>query len=161
MAEFEPAFKFMVPHEGGYVNDPDDPGGETKFGISRRSYPSVDIANLTLDDAHEIYWHDFWVKHPYWKIDDQDLANKVFDFAVNMGHRRSQRLLQRALSAVKLGVTEDGYAGPITITRVNDAPPKELLAALKSEAAGHYRLLASRRSSLKKFLNGWMNRAYA
>ena len=52
---FEDAFDRLISHEGGYVNDPLDPGGETKFGISKRSYPTLDIAALTREDARAIY----------------------------------------------------------------------------------------------------------
>ena len=51
----------VIKHEGGYVNDPSDPGGETKYGISKKAYPKVDIKNLTLDDAIEIYKDDYWL----------------------------------------------------------------------------------------------------
>jgi len=55
MSAFEPAFEFMLPHEGGYADDPNDRGGQTKFGISKRQYPNEDIRNFTLDEAKAIY----------------------------------------------------------------------------------------------------------
>ena len=58
--DFNQAFKTLIGHEGGYVDDPEDPGGETNFGISKRSYPQEDIPNMTLERATEIYQRDFW-----------------------------------------------------------------------------------------------------
>lgn len=59
-SKFEMAINFVLPHEGGYVNDPKDPGGETKYGISKRKYPNVDIKNLSDLDAVAIYRRDYW-----------------------------------------------------------------------------------------------------
>ena len=59
---FEEAFTRLIGHDGGYVNHPSDPGGETKFGISKRAYPGEDIAGLTLQHAKNIYYRDYWGK---------------------------------------------------------------------------------------------------
>jgi len=79
---FDIAFDRLMGHEGGYVNNPNDPGGETNWGISKRSYPDVDIKNLTREDAKVIYKRDYWDK-----IDGDHLplsiAFQLFDFAVN------------------------------------------------------------------------------
>ena len=58
---FDKAFEFTIGVEGGYVNDPSDPGGETKFGVSKKSYPNLDIKNLTITQAKEIYYKDYWI----------------------------------------------------------------------------------------------------
>jgi lysozyme family protein len=81
---FDQAFNVVVGIEAGYVNDPNDPGGETKFGISKRAYPQLDIPNLTLDQAKAIYLRDYW---HLCKCDElpMDLALAVFDCAVNQG----------------------------------------------------------------------------
>jgi lysozyme family protein len=83
-ADFERAFKFAISAEGGYVNDPDDPGGETKFGISKRAYPSVDIAALTAEQAKEIYRRDYWERAGCDAL-KWPLNILVFDAAVNQG----------------------------------------------------------------------------
>ena len=57
---FAKAIAFTLQREGGHVNDPDDPGGETNFGLSKRAYPYLDIAGLTLDQATHIYRRDYW-----------------------------------------------------------------------------------------------------
>ena len=96
MAEFEPAVKLVLAHEGGYVNNPDDPGGETNFGISKRSYPDVDVAALTPEGAREIYRRDFW---RYDAIADQALANCLLDCAVNQGVEAAAKLYERSSHA--------------------------------------------------------------
>ena len=60
MSNFDRAFRFLIGEEGGYSADPHDPGGETKFGISKRAYPQLDIKSLTLDQAKAIYRRDYW-----------------------------------------------------------------------------------------------------
>lgn len=105
MIDFDTAFERLLGHEGKYVNDPEDPGGETNWGISKRSYPYVDIKNLTHEGAKEIYRRDFWTVlgeevHPALKF-------QVFDFAVNSGISTALRKLQLAVR-----VADDGHWGP-------------------------------------------------
>jgi hypothetical protein len=78
--------------EGGYVNDPHDAGGETNMGISKRSYPDVDIRHLTREDAEEIYYRDFWCYPGMDGIPDEDLRAKVFNMGVLMGQRTALHL---------------------------------------------------------------------
>ena len=159
MSDFLDAFNFMLPHEGGYSSDPSDPGGETKFGISKRSYPHLDIYHLTPEDAQSIYLRDFWEPYPYQLINDQNVANKTFDFAVNMGHKEAAVLLQRACNDAGGLVVVDGSLGPITIKAVNSCDPPQLLNSLKDKAVEFYMTLASNRPNLRKFLDGWVRRA--
>lgn len=162
---FERAVELVLHHEGGYVNDPDDPGGETNFGISRRSYPDLDIANLTREDAIAIYRRDWWDKYGYGVIEDLDISAKIFDLAVNMGPRVAHEMLQRALHAAgRMDVTVDGIIGPQTVGAVNGLPRVQramVVAALRSEAGAYYRQLIERRPALGKYERGWMRRAYA
>ena len=148
-------------HEGGYVKDPKDAGGETKFGISKRSYPHLDIKNLVRDQVRKIYFCDFWMKAKCEQIDDENLAVKFFDLAVHTGIPQAVKLIQRALRSAGEQVVEDGIIGSITLTAINKADPTDLLPALKSEAAGYYRLIASINPSQQKFINGWLSRAYS
>jgi len=151
----------MITHEGGYVNDPLDAGGETNFGISKRSYPSVDIANLTIEDAAVIYERDFWRPHPYAHINDQDVANKVFDMSVNMGSHRAHILLQRSVNGCGGCVVCDGSFGPLTLDAVNRADPSILLNEIRENMGKFYYSLAASKPSNQKFLKGWMARANA
>lgn len=91
MSLFDVAFGIVVGLEGGYVNDPKDPGGETKYGISKRRYPNIDIPRLTLDEAKAIYFRDYWNSEGCDKLEWTE-ALLVFDCAVNGGH--PQRWLQ-------------------------------------------------------------------
>jgi len=103
----------VLRHEGGYSADPRDPGGETRFGISKRAYPDVDILGLTEDEAKAIYRRDYWDKLRPDEL-PQELAICVFDCAVNMGRDKAVRLLQRAC-----GVAQDGVMGGNTLAAAN------------------------------------------
>jgi len=158
---FDYIINIILSNEGGYSNNSNDKGGITKFGISRRSYPDVDIANLTKVDAKNIYKRDFWDKYLYKNINNLEVATKFFDLAVNIGHYWACILVQRALRASGKNVVEDGNFGPKTLDAINNVDSTDLLAALKSEAAGYYRTLAAIDKQDKVFLKGWLNRAYS
>jgi lysozyme family protein len=158
--KFLKAFDYLMYYEGGYVNDPKDAGGETKFGISKRSYPNLDIKNLTQNQARQIYFVDVWLKGKCEQIEDENIATKFFDLAVHTGIPQAVRLIQRALRVAGAQVTEDGIIGPVTLAAINKADPTDLLAALKSESAGYYRLIANANPSQRRFIEGWLNRAY-
>lgn len=159
--KFSQVIGVILGHEGGYNNDPDDLGGETKYGISKASYPYLDIPKLSLEEAKNIYYCDYWKPERYCEIADLSITIKLFSSAVNMGPRTAHRLIQQALRAVETRVVEDGWLGSKTINAINIAEPISLLSALKSEAAGHYRVLVVRYPEQKKFLKGWLNRAYS
>jgi lysozyme family protein len=148
-------------HEGGYVKDPQDAGGETKFGVSKRSYPHLDIKNLTRDQARQIYFVDFWMKAKCEDIEDENIATKLFDLAVHTGIPQAIKLIQRALRAAGTQVIEDGIIGLITLSAINKTDSTDLLAALKSEAAGYYRLIVGTNPTQRRFIEGWINRAYS
>lgn len=158
--KFEKAFAYVIQNEGGYVFDKNDPGGETKFGITKRSYPSLNIRDLTLEDAKKIYYRDFWQKGKFEEISDDLIATQLFDLSVNLGIRAAVIILQRALRAVGINVQEDGLMGSQTLSAVSNSDPRCLLAAIKSEAARYYRQIAAKNPSQQKFLKGWLNRAY-
>lgn len=156
--KFNKAVEKLLELEGGYVNDPADPGGETRFGISKRSYPDLDIANLSRDEAIEIYHRDWWEKYGYGRIEYDRLAEKVFDLSVNMGPRKAHGFLQVAviLSGGEK-IHADGIIGPKTIAAVNSHPHvRYLLARFKLLAIKHYVNLGNPR-----FLTGWIKRALA
>src|SRR5512135_3004318 len=161
MADFDPAIDFVLPHEGGYVNDPADAGGETKYGISKRSYPDVDIASLTVDDAKAIYKHDWWDKQRYAEINDQGVANKVLDLAINMGFHAAHKIIQLACGDCGNPTTCDGDLGPNSIAAINASDPQQLLTDIKSRAKDYYQTLAINKPSNLKFLRGWLDRADA
>ena len=158
---FAAAVGVVLVHEGGYVNDPRDPGGETKYGISKRSYPSLDIANLTREDAIAIYYRDWWQRYGYGRLQDEAVATKLLDMAVNMGPATAHRLLQEALVFLGYPVEIDGIIGPQTIGAANKANPKRLLQVLRWMAAHHYYRIADQRPQSRAFLIGWLKRAYS
>ena len=124
---FDEAFKALIGHEGGYVNDPKDPGGETKFGVSKRAYPGEDIAGLTLERAKALYLRD------YWHVIHADELPKhvrfaVFDAAVNSGVRQAIKWLQRAV-----GVNDDGVIGHKTLSAVVAMDPYKLVAVFNGQ----------------------------
>lgn len=163
--EFLAAVTRVLVDEGGTETAPDDPGGITRFGISAREYPTLDIAHLTRADAIAIYYRDYW--HPFgFDAAPGAIAAKVFDLAVNIGPAHAIGCLQRALRAVGRRVTEDNVLGPETAAAARAAEPLALMAATRSETAGYYRVMAAlardERPDVgdRDFLTGWLNRAY-
>lgn len=163
MANFETAIKVVLEHEGGYVNDPDDPGGETKYGISKRSYPKLDIKNLTVQQAKEIYYTDFWIKNKFDKIISDDVAQKCFDTSVNIGSLKTITLIQRTCNLIDKDPSRrlkvDGVIGSKTLAFVNTLDESEFLFVFRDLQAEYYKALVRRKPKKKKFLQGWLNRA--
>lgn len=157
---FLKAFDRLIIHEGGYVDDVLDKGGESKYGISKRTYPDLDIKNLTIEEAKKIYYRDYWLKSRCPEICDLNVSCKLFDLCVNMGIYNGVRILQRALRAVGIIVVEDGKIGPITLRAVNRSSDS-LVVGMRSEAAGYYRSIVFHDKTQQRFLVGWLNRAYA
>ena len=158
--EFLSAVERVLADEGSYSSNPADPGGETKFGISARSNPGVDIAALTRDAAIEIYWREWWLRFGFAQLPDA-IGAKTFDLSVNIGASHAIECLRRALRACGSPVTEDGTLGPATILAARRANPIAMMSAMRSEAAGYYRLVAAHQKSGAQFIKGWLNRAYA
>lgn len=158
---FDRAIKVVLDHEGdAYTDNPADRGGPTKFGIAQRWNPDLDVASLSRAQAIDVYWERYWRGHRY-EFLPEAIAIKVFDLAVNLGNRTAVKCLQRALHACGLRVVIDGLMGTETCGAARQADQKALMAALRSEAAGEYRLLVARNSDQIEFQGGWLNRAYA
>lgn len=156
MNNFPFAIDLVLAHEGGYANDPKDPGGETSFGISKRAYPNEDIRALTKDRAKEIYYTDYWLKNNLDKIDDQGVAAAALDTVVN--HGRGAYLIQQALQAIGRPVSIDGKIGPDTLQNINATPAKTFLPALHDVRESYYQNLVANNPELSKFLPGWLYR---
>lgn len=140
--------KRILGHEGGYVNDLNDPGGETKWGISRRAYPGAAIPNLTVEDAAEIYSSDYLTPLEADNLLD-GVAFQLLDFAVNSGVETAKRQLQRAL-----GVAEDGVIGPITLKAINALPESDLIMRLLAARLDYL----TRLSTWPEYGGGWVRR---
>lgn len=159
MSNFNKAIAVVLEHEGGYVNNPKDPGGETKYGITKRSYPNVDIKNLTVDEAKAIYFADFWTPAGYENINYDDVATKIFDTAVNVGNKRAFRFAQQAANACGAKLVVDGVLGSKSYAAINSIDPKQYLAQFRKIQADYYKSLVDGRPSLSVFLRGWLRRA--
>jgi lysozyme family protein len=146
---FSRAFLAVVGEEGGYVNDPRDPGGETKYGISKRAYPTEDIRNMTIDRAGVLYRRDYWDA-----IRADELpwpwALMVFDCAVNQGVGTAIRLMQDAL-----GVMVDGKIGPRTLAAAQGRDSRALARFMALRA-----LRYAKNPNFDTFGYGWLTRTY-
>lgn len=169
MNDFDKALKFVLEHETVYAkghhgdmnfavseNVSGDAGGLTKFGIDQRSHPDIDIENLTVDEASEIYREEYWegnrCEEMPWPV------NAVhFDNCVNMGSRQAVKLLQRTV-----GAHDDGLYGPATKAALMAAcrvRGNEVVGLqICSQKKDFYEKLVDQKPHLEKFKNGWLNR---
>lgn len=123
---FDMAFDLLIGHERGYVNNIFDPGGETNWGISQRSYPKLDIKSLTRSQAKSIYLSDFWGPLP--KGIDDSVKFHLFDLAVNSGVRRAIQVLQTTVDALP-----DGFWGPKSQAAYDSMSPLAIAIGLTAE----------------------------
>jgi lysozyme family protein len=151
MSPFDRAIAFVLSFEGGYSNDPKDPGGETRHGISKRAYPHLDIANLTKDDAIEIYRKDYWLTCHCDKL-PSPIAVMVMDIAVNQGTSTAAYLLQEAVN-----VKPDGIIGTVTISAALNANLKDAMTKLFAARCQRY----ATAKNVHVFGKGWFRRAAA
>jgi lysozyme family protein len=145
---FDNAFNLIIENEGGWANHPSDPGGLTRWGITQKQYPNLDLMTLTLDQAKAIYKRDYWdaIKGDYLPA---TIATLVFDSAVNQGVYRATKLMQVALQ-----VSADGIIGSKTLSAAQNADPYEFAALFGAERALHYASLGT----FDVFGRGWMRR---
>ncbi|MFC5356486.1 glycoside hydrolase family 108 protein [Azospirillum himalayense] len=148
---FDMALAFVLTREGGYTNDPRDPGGETSFGISKAAYPGIDIKGLTRDGAAAIYRRDYWDRAGCGNL-PAGVALFHFDTAVNQGPGTAAKFLQLAA-----GVEADGKIGPKTLAAVQRAKPTDLLTEYAARRADHY----ARLPHFPTYGLGWMRRLCA
>jgi lysozyme family protein len=149
---FNRCIQVILRNEGGYVNHPSDPGGETNMGIAKKFYPDLDIKNLTRNQAIEIYHRDYWNKMKLHGIFDENIILQVFDMGVNAGIRTAIKIIQRIIDA-----QVDGYTGPETNGLIN-AYEGDLVELYKQERKKYYFDLARRKPQMQVFLAGWLNR---
>lgn len=145
---FETSIERVLGSEGGYVNDERDAGSETQWGISKRSYPNLDIKALTRGQAIEIYRTDFWLRAQCDKLPEA-FAFQALDAAVNHGIENAVRWIQRAA-----GVADDGHIGPVTLAAVARCEPCDLVLLFHAERLEFYTKL----QRFDVFGRGWINR---
>ena len=132
--DFQKAVDDLIDNwEGGYSDDPDDPGSETKFGICKRSYPALDIMHLTRDQAVAIYFRDFWRKYQLDTIQDGQMRAKVFNMGVLMGMK----------TALMLSIGCDN------------------IEEYRQVCEKHFQAICIKHPECSKFLHGWTRRALA
>lgn len=171
MANLEHYFKQLLAFEGGYVNDPADPGGATNKGITLQTFarhaqsllgiaPSLEnLRALTDDQAFRIYKSAYWDPLHGDEIGDQPLAEILFDFYVNAGGN-AIKLLQSLLNkgGTMPALSVDGSFGAATWRALQQAEPINLYRQYKSGRREYYQNLAARRPAMAKFLKGWLRR---
>lgn len=146
----EKTFDMIMEHEGGskVTNDPSDPGGLTKYGVSQRAYPNLDIKNLTKDDAMKIFKKDYWDKCKCDLLQDS-ISIIVADCAYNSGCSRAIKLLQKSLN-----INQDGIIGNQTLNSVKSFNEKELVDLYSKNRLDFLKSL----STFKRYGKGWTNR---
>lgn len=173
MADFTNAFNLVIANEGGYVNDPADPGGETYKGIARNinskwsGWTTVDIlkrqsgfpANLDQDNdlqgmIADFYRITFWDRMNGDQIGNQEVANSIFDFGVNAGLATSVSLAQMVV-----GVQADGVLGPNSLEGINSFDTDHFLAAFTVAKIARYITIVKKRPTSRKYFYGWVCRA--
>lgn len=170
MAEFLPAVTKTLVSEGAFFYN-HKTGEVVSMGITLATLRSLGILHstgaaseadvafvksLTGDEAKDIYRKEYWDPLHLDHINNQAVASKVFDLAVNMGVVSAARFLQASC-----GVAEDGVVGPITIARANAMDPVALLGSIRARAANRYQEIASANPALAGNLTGWLNRLNA
>jgi len=156
LISFDEIIEVTLHHEGGYVHDPNDLGGETNFGIAKRFYPDIDIKNLTEDDAKEIYRRDYWDKNRVEELPEH-LRHFFFDCCVNMGRGTAVKLLQRACVAKGADIAIDGGMGPGTMGAIETYKPS--LERCRMYRVKYYMDLVANKPEQERFLFGWFRRA--
>jgi lysozyme family protein len=144
---------------GGYTHDPSDSGGETKWGISKRSHPTQNIKTLTYTQAVDIYKEQYW-NELYDYIKSDSLAFKLFDMGVLSGQRKAILNLQKAIVACGYLVRCDGNFGPITLTATNIINEAILYGRYIKEYDTFFNRLVIKARKNKKYLRGWLIRLY-
>lgn len=151
MSTFDVAINRVLGNEGFYSLDPDDPGGETVWGVSRRSFPNFnggDFKNATRAQAIELYRTEFWQKVSAESLPEL-LQFQALDFAVNCGISTAIRKVQTAA-----GVADDGHFGPISLAAIKAANPVALTFRFFAEELDYRRRL----SGFVKYGSGWTGR---
>ena len=153
MKSFNEIIEKVLEHEGGYVNDPKDLGGETKYGITKRFYPGVNIKELTKEKAKQIYKDDYWDKNRVEEV-PQELWYIYFDMCVNMGRKTAVKILQRAANSSGHRLQVDGGMGPVTVKGLQNISVERV----RAYRIKYYVDLINSKPEQEKFYYGWFRR---
>jgi lysozyme family protein len=157
---FKSIIDTTLAHEGYISDDIHDSGGLTKYGISQRAYPNLDIRSLTKDEAVAIYYKDYYLANRCDKIEDDQVSGQYFDICVNSGGRNANFMIQKAVLAHGISLDVDGRMGPNTLNSINQVG-SELASTLVATRICFYYRIVLRNPTQKRFINGWRNRAYS
>lgn len=166
MANFDISIKFILTHEGGFSNNPNDKGGATNYGISQAFLRSINSpikpSEVTIDMARALYHDYFWTPLRLNELKCQTVATFVFDTAVNCGNTKAVEILQEAIYQQK-PIEIDGIIGRQTIKACNDITSCErnemfLIDCLKSLRKSYYMKIVKRTPEQRTFIKGWFNR---
>ena len=152
MADSKISIQKTLVNEGGYVDNPNDSGGPTKYGITQRDLPGEDIENLTPERATAYYLENYW-KTFYSQIDSQAVADKLFDLGVLFGVGEAIKMAQTVLK-----ITADGVFGLISLAALNEAEPISFIRAFKTVFVSHAIGIANAKPQDREFLAGWIKR---
>jgi lysozyme family protein len=167
LANFDLFLPILLKFEGGYVNDPNDPGGETNKGITMATFrecaqellgiepTSENLKALTDSQVGVIYKARYWDKMQGDAFPMQELANIVCDFFVNAGTRATV-LLQRIINKMGGNIAEDGVIGPASLKALSALDQVQVYRQYKQGRIRYYRNLGRK---YPMFLKGWLNRA--
>lgn len=154
MADFNQAVQKTLVHEGGYVDNKNDKGGPTKYGITQADMPGVDISGISAAQAVEYYREHYW-KDLYSQINDQSIAEKLFDMGVLFGVGTAVKLLQITI-AKDISIVSDDNFGPQTLADVNQETA--LLPAYRATLLNHCMNIVNVNPGDAVFVQGWVNR---
>lgn len=156
---FEDAFRVWLAFEGPESDDPDDPGGLTRYGIAQRFHPDVDVASLTEAEAKEILRRKYWDANRLDLIRPKNIAIKLFSLGAGpLGMRRAIQLLQRACNDLGAQLDDDGIMGSNTALFINRyRHPEAVEEAFEARVTSY--LTTQKKGS--KFLAGWLRRVDA
>lgn len=136
----------------GYVNDPKDAGGETKFGIAKNSHPTLNITTLTWAQAEDVYYNEYWIAGKCDKMPGR-IGLLHMDGCTNHGIHRANIFLQRAVKQ-----RDDGDIGPVTIAAVNAADQIAVCMSICDQRRDFYNTLVANKPDQARFLDGWQRR---
>tara|TARA_B100001939_G_scaffold83038_1_gene70793 strand:- start:198 stop:677 length:480 start_codon:yes stop_codon:yes gene_type:complete len=152
---FDEIIEKVLEHEGGYVDDPTDSGGETKYGISKRAYPDEDIKGLTVERAKELYKRDYWDRFKCGQLPDR-IRHIYFDMCVNMGGGRATKILQEACNSKNsYKIDVDGGIGKNTIKASANLEDFRL----RAYRVMFYAELVMKKPDQERFWVGWFRRS--
>jgi lysozyme family protein len=145
----------IISREGGakVTKDPVDPGGTTKYGISAKSHPGLNIEVLTYEQAKDIYIQEYFVQPGFQQL-PVELQEPVTDFGVHSGTATAVRFLQKLC-----GVSQDGVLGTQTLNALKALPLADVVAAYRRERVLFLAKQVVDVPAKAKYLVGWLNRA--